>query len=831
MISARPMFIAATRLLGLLVLTVSFHATFLMAGLTFLMAGPAVAAPAGDLSLWYNQPAQAWTDALPVGNGKIGAMVFGGTDTARWQLNEGTLYSGGPHSYAHPGAAKYLPQIRELLFAGKQKEAEALAQEHFMSAPLRQPSYQPLGDLLITYDYQATEKGQATDYQRSLNLDTAQTTTRYHRNGVDYTQQTFVSYPDGVMVIHLTSSQPGKLNFAAQLTTPHPNAQKSASDKQTLLMTGNLGDITNRNGTVYKGQMRYATHLRVLSTDGQTTLAGSSANDTQLQVKGASHATLLLSAASSFVNFRDISADPAARSSATLQAATTHSLAQLTERHVADHQRLFRRVTLTLENSGKGHSGKGRSTSQKANSLPTDDRIAAVDSKPDPGLSALFFHYGRYLMIASSRPGGQPSNLQGLWNNETNPPWGSRYTVNINTEMNYWLTDPCNLAECAEPLYAVMSEIAESGSETARLHYDAPGWVLHHNFDLWRATAPINNANHGIWPTGGAWLCQHLWLRYSYSGDEQFLRETAYPIMKGASQFFVATLVEDPRTNDGTLISGPSNSPEHGGLVMGPTMDHQIIRHLLATTLKASEILQVDADLREKLRTTLEHIAPNHIGQHGQLQEWLEDVDRPNDKHRHVSHLWGLHPGNEISPDTPELFAAARQTLEFRGDGGTGWSRAWKINFWARLRDGDRAAKVLGGLLTLTTSPKTKYKGGGVYANLFDAHPPFQIDGNFGATAGMCEMFVQSHRRTAEGKRLVEILPALPSVWADGQVTGLRTRDGFSVDLRWKAGKLVECQITSLLGKPALLQYGQVQIPLTLKKGETLSLDSHLLSK
>lgn len=755
--------------------------------------------------LWYDKPARQWTEALPVGNGRMGAMVFGGAREARFQFNEDSLWTGGPHSYAHEGAHEHLAEIRRRLLAGEQEEAERLAMREFMSVPLRQRMYQPFGDVTIRME----ADGEASDYRRSLDVDTATATTEFRLGDRRYVRRAFASYPDSAIVIHLECDQPGGLAFTAELSSAQPDASLSAVDDRTLQATGEARDERRRGGVI-PGETRYAAHVRVANTDGRVT-----ASPDGLGVTGATRATLVLTAATSFVNFRDVSADPVARSQDDLEKASAKSFDQLHAAHVEDHQRLFNRVGLTLGDA----PGPDK---------PTDARLLASQDTADPALAALLFHYGRYLMIASSRPGGQPANLQGLWNDQPRPPWESKYTVNINTEMNYWLTDPCNLSECAEPLYAALEEVARSGAETAREHYAAPGWVLHHNFDIWRGTAPINASNHGIWPTGGAWLCDHLWERYLYSGDREYLRERAYPLMRGAAEFFAAYLVEDPRNDEGWLISGPSNSPENGGLVMGPTMDHQIIRSLFANTIEASEILDVDQEFRAKLRQMLPRIAPNQIGRHGQLQEWLEDVDDPANRHRHVSHLWGLHPGDEITPDTPELFDAARTSLEMRGDGGTGWSRAWKINFWARLRDGDRAYKVLRGLMTLTGSPLTSYNGGGLYPNLFDAHPPFQIDGNFGATAGVCEMLVQSHRRTADGARLIELLPALPSAWPSGEITGLRTRDGFEIDLEWNDGKLTRCRVESLLGQPAVVRCGERDFGVTLAPGEEVTLDGRL---
>ncbi len=740
-----------------------------------------------DLKLWYAEPARAWTHALPVGNGRLGAMVFGGAAEARYQINEDSLWCGRPHDYARDGAARYLPEIRRLLLDGKQREAEQLAMEHFMSSPLRQVPYQPFGDLKLTFH--GHEEVEA--YHRELDLDTAIATTTYRVDGVTYTRQTFASFPDQVLVVRLWCDEPGALRFTATLTSPNEEVRTWKVDDRTLAILGRARDFKMQGvETPMPGAVRFEGRCQVRISGGRATV-----DDGQIEVEGANAATLILAMATNVRTYKDLSADPGQRCDEALRRAAEKTPRQICDAHVADHQALFRRVSLDL--------GPARTAE-----LPTDQRVLKFAEREDPQLAALFFQYGRYLMIASSRAGGQPANLQGLWNESTSPPWDSKYTVNINTEMNYWLTEPTNLGECGRPLFDALVEIAESGRSTAKKHYDASGWVLHHNFDLWRGTAPINASNHGIWPTGGAWLCQHLWWHYVYGGDKQFLRDRAYPLMKGAAEFFVDYLIEDPRSDRRWLISGPSNSPENGGLVMGPTMDHQIIRDLFANTAEAARVLDVDEEFAKRLDALRVRIAPNRIGRHSQLQEWLEDKDDPKNDHRHVSHLWGLFPGSEITVDTPELLAAARQSLIFRGDGGTGWSRAWKINFWARLLDGDHAHLMLKNLLTLTDSPLTDYKGGGVYANLFDAHPPFQIDGNFGATSGITEMLMQSHRRDAEGRYIIELLAALPSVWPEGRISGLRARGGFTLDIAWKNGMLSEAYIKGSGDNSCIVRYG-----------------------
>ncbi len=595
------------------------------------------------LTLWYTKPAEIWTDALPVGNGRIGAMVFGRAAHERIQFNEQTVWTGEPHDYAHKGAAKSLPQIRELLWAGKQKEAEALAMTDFMSEPLHQKAYQALGDLVI----ETPGAENPTAYKRWLDLDTGIATTEFTANGITWKREVFASHPANAIIVHLTFSRPAE--FTATLKCGHTTCQGGAA------MSGQVEG--------FRDSFRFAP------------------GETHRRRRG--HP--ILTAATNFKNYKDVSADPAQRNAATVAAIGNKSYETLRAEHIRDHQALFRRVTLDLGTSG-------------ASQLPTDERIAAFAKGSDPALVTLLFQFGRYLMIASSRPGGQPANLQGLWNDSNSPAWDSKYTDNINTEMNYWPVEETNLSESHLPLFDALKDLAQSGAITAKEQYNARGWVLHHNFDLWRGTAPINASNHGIWQTGGAWLSTHLWEHYLFTGDREFLRTTAYPLMKGAATFFIDTLVKDPKT--GFLYTGPSNSPEQGGLVMGPTMDREIVRSLFGQTIAAAKALKIDPALQEQLATLRKQIAPLQIGQHGQLQEWMEDVDDPKNQHRHVSHLWAVYPGSEITPyGTPELFKAAQQSLLFRGDAATGWSMGWKLNLWARFLDGDHAYKILQNLL------------------------------------------------------------------------------------------------------------------------------------
>jgi alpha-L-fucosidase 2 len=907
--------------------------------------------------LWYTKPAEKWTDALPIGNGRIGAMIFGGVQADHLQFNEETLWTGGPRDYNRPNAAAYLPAIRKLLFEGKQKEAETLAQANFMglqseagdlnkwvaemqagkgmvgnpasqtyndklwksiSVPsyegweavglanldgavwLRttfdvpaswkgkdlildlnrirdqdftyingvlvghtanldprkyvipakliqtgrnsiavqvlnyfdkggiagykdttkkigiypqgatidngislvkqwkykiqdtnppavaqyQASYQPFGDLKLIFKHTAPY----TNYKRTLNLNTAMAKTSYSVKGINYVREYFASEPHQAIVVHLAASERKSISFDAVLSSPHQQAIIKTLNPSTISITvkvkdGVLGGESRLTAVVINGTFKVANH--------------------KLMIDKADEVTLYLTAGTNFINDSNVSGNPALANNEALQSLKNKSYSSVRSAHIKAYQAYFHTFDINLGSTA--NSG-----------LPTNERVEKFANSQDPALVALYVQYGRYLLISSSLPGTQPPNLQGIWNDLITPPWGSKYTTNINLEMNYWPSEVLNLSPLNEPLFRKIKALAAKGKETAKNYYKANGWVLHHNTDLWNATAPINSSTHGIWVGGGAWLSQHLWEHYLFTKDDIFLAREAYPIMRQAALFYIDFLVRDPKT--GWLISTPSNSPENGGLVAGPTMDHQLIRSLFENCIAASDVLGIDKDLKLELQRKLVLLAPNQIGKFGQLQEWLTDIDDTTNTHRHVSHLWGVYPGSDITWDKDaKMMNAAKQSLLYRGDEATGWSLAWKINFWARFKDGDHAIKLIKMLLKPATA-----NGAGSYVNLFDAHPPFQIDGNFGGAAGIAEMIVQSH------EKYIDILPALPKELPFGEVNGICARGGFELSIRWNDGKLTGLNIKSKKGGNCMVRYQNKVISLQTEIGKVYQLNGDL---
>jgi alpha-L-fucosidase 2 len=749
----------------------------------------AMAQTNNELKLWYDKPAAIWNEALPLGNGRLGAMVFGDPAVERLQLNEETIWAGSPNSNAHTKSIKALPIVRQLIFDGKFDEAQELATQDIMSQTNDGMPYQTFGSVYISFPGHQ----KYTNYYRDLDIANATAKVKYTVNGVEFTREILTAFSDQVIAVKLSANKPGQITCNVFMNSPIDKTVASTEGNQIIL--SGLG--TNFEGV--KGKVKFQGRLTAKNKGGEI-----DASNGVLSINKADEVTLYISIATNFKNYKDISGDEIAKSKDYLTKAETKDFETIKKAHVDYYQKFFNRVSFDL---GINEAAK----------KPTNERIRDFSKQFDPQLASLYFQFGRYLLISSSQPGGQPANLQGIWNDMVTPPWDSKYTTNINAEMNYWPAQVTNLQEMHEPFVQMAKELSVTGAETARMMYNASGWVLHHNTDIWRVTAPVDSAASGMWPTGGAWVSQDLWERYLYTGDKKYLEEI-YPIMKGAADFFLDFMVIDPNTK--YLVVVPSSSPEntHAGgtgkatIASGTTMDNQLVFDLFTHVIEASKLVSPDENYTKKLSEALAKMPPMKVGKHSQLQEWQDDWDNPKDNHRHVSHLYGLYPSNQISAvKTPELFEAAKQSLIYRTDESTGWSMGWKVNLWARLLDGNHAYKLIQDQLHLVTADQRK--GGGTYPNMLDAHQPFQIDGNFGCTAGIAEMLMQSQEDA------IYLLPALPTVWKDGSIKGLVARGGFVIDLTWKNNKVSELKIYSKIGGNCRLK---VENTLTAGKGTSI---------